>query len=397
MTISADQLRADVVHYAEMGDHRTASDIDQVTSIWIRDRLVQYGIDARLDPWNLRQFQLNECWVELYGYRLEAFPLWHPTAIGPDPLEAVLSKDPQPGEIALLQFDDVMVTPRSDHAAKIEAMANAGARAIIACAPHFSGEIYGQNVIPPYNQQPWPIPVLLIAPRDWQILADAALHGDTVRACLSGRDEQDATASNVVGRLNRGDRWIIVSTPQSGWFRCAGERGAGVALLLALAKHASTSNLPHSWLFLSNSGHEIGHMGIHHLMGQGVLPKPAETSCWLHLGASVGTRAFEPGANGLLERSGPEREGWLFGSPDMIEPLERHFAEFGHIAPRIYNRKNGEIRWILEHGYDAFALMGPQRFFHLASDGPENVDEVLLARLGDAVARVFDTSAATVD
>ena len=236
MKASPEQLRADVVRYAEMGDHRTGSEVDLATSCWIRDRLTQAGFEARLDPWPLRQFHLGECWVELYGRRFDAFPLWHPTAIGPAPVEAVLSRGPAPGQIGLLRFEDTMVTPKSAHEKKIAAMVRAGAQAVIACAPHVSGEIYGQNVIPPLNQTPWPIPVLMIAPRDWQVMADAAQHGQKVRACLSGEDVEEAEACNVVGRLDRGERWIIVSTPQSGWFRCAGERGAGIALLLALAE-----------------------------------------------------------------------------------------------------------------------------------------------------------------
>lgn len=393
MSISANQLRKDIVRYAAMGDHRTASPVDLATSDWICARLQAVGFDARLDPWTLRQFQMREAWVEIHGRRLEAFPLWHPKAL--DTVEAAISETPEPGQIGLVQFDDIMVTPKSDHAAKIEAMAERGAQAVIGCSPHESGEIYGQNVIPPHNQVPWPLPVLMVAPSDWHVLQDAANHGDALRACLSGEDINDASANNVVARLARGNRWIIVSTPQSGWFQCAGERGAGVALLLALADWAANSDLPQSFLFLSNSGHEIGHVGIHHLMEQDVLPAPAQTDFWLHLGASIGTRGFAEDVYGVLRAAGPEPEAWLYGSPDLIDPLLQSFEGIEHLTPRVYDRKNGEIRWILERGYSAFALMGPQRHFHLASDGPENVDAKLLQFVGRALVDMFQSRART--
>lgn len=378
----------DVIRYAEMGDHRTGTRVDHATSNWIRDRLRDVGIPAELDPWPLRQFQLEACWVEIFGERIGAFPLWHPTAIGPVPLtEPVVLDDGTQnvsGGIALTQFVDVMVTSKSDHAGTIERLAQAGAAAIIGCTPHKSGEIYGQNVIPPHNQSPWPIPVAMIAPVHWHVLAQAAADCRQVKLTLSGQDDQTAVANNVVARLERGPRWVVISTPQSGWFRSAGERGSGVALLLELARWAASNNGEQSYLFLSTSGHEIGHMGIHNILRQDILPEPASTDCWLHLGSSIASRQFSE-AEGILSPNGPEPESWLYCSDSMLMLLKSAFADVPHLNPKVYDLQRGEIRWILERGYDAFALMGPQRFFHLASDGPEAVDPELLKLTADKV------------
>ncbi len=387
--LSPEALRADVIQYARMGEHRTASKVDLETAGWIKEEMLAAGLQADFDTWPLRQFQLESCWVETLGTRIGAFPLWHPTPIGNDPINLPLAAGGDlRGKSALVLFDDLMVTAKSDHATKIEAAAQAGARAIVGCTPHASGEIYGQNVIPPLNQKPWPIPVLMVAPKHWHVLSDAADHGDLATLCLSGIDNPAAKARNVVSRLDRGSRWIVVSTPQSGWFRCAGERGAGIALLLGLARWAAASNMPQSFLFLSNSGHEIGHMGIHHIFEQDLLPSPDQTDFWLHLGASIGTRAYAQ-TDGVLSPRGPEPESWLFCSGDLQAPLERAFEALPHLSAEPYNRKNGEIRWILKRGYSAFSLMGPQRFFHLASDGPEAVDAALLSTIGRTLCRTF--------
>ncbi len=385
------KLRNDVIHYASLGEHRSASAADLATSQWIQSELRQSGVSAELDPWKLSQFNLQECWVEVFGKRFEAFPLWYPTPLGDEPCLETLVTDDQPvdGKVVLTRFDDRMVTRKSDHAGKVQSLADAGARAIIGCTPHESGEIYGQNVIPPFNQLPWPVPVLMVRPSDQHVLQNAAKHGDQVRICLSGTQDQNATAHNVVGKSVRGRQWIIVSTPQSGWFRCAGERGAGVALLLALARWQKDCSLPCSFMFLSNSGHEIGHMGIDHLLKNERPPAPEETACWLHLGASVGTIAYRSDEAGFLSHSGPETENWLFAAPTLQETLGHCFEGFEHLTPKIYDRKNGEIRWILENGYAGFALMGPQRFFHLAGDGPENVDTRLLSDIGKAITEAF--------
>ncbi len=390
--LSSSALRADVIRYACMGEHRTASPVDVRTSAWIRDELRVAGLSAELDTWSLRQFQLDSCWVSAFGKRYDAFPLWHPTPIGHQPLEGsiVPGDGPVDGKIALVTFEDVMVTPKSCHAAIIDRLAKGGAKAVIGCTPHFSGEVFGQNVIPPYCQNPWQVPVVMVAPRHWHVLADAAAHGDAVKVMLSGTEDTSARAHNVVARLSGGDRWIIVSTPQSGWFRCAGERGAGVALLLGLARWASTSGLQQSFVFLSNSGHELGHMGIHHLFDRNILPPPEQTDCWLHLGSSIGVHGYTE-RDGVQIPDGAEKESWLFCSGDLENLLQSAFHSLPHLNPARYNRKNGEIRWILERGYTAFALMGPQRFFHLDTDGPEVVNPDLLSSIGHALKETFLT------
>lgn len=384
MDVADTPIYQDVVRYAEMGDHRTGSLVDLNTSDWIADRLRSAGVETAFDTLSLRQFQLDECWIGVYGARLNAVPLWHPTAAGPDPIEHQIVYDGDgadvSGKIVLVRFETSMVTPKSEHAGIITRLARAGAKAVIGCIPHPSGQIFGPNVIPPHNQQPWPIPVALIAPSNWHILHSAAKQGHRVTLMLSGQDQPDATAHNVIGRINRGANWVVISTPHTGWFRCAGERGAGVALFLELARWAAKSDLEQSFLFLSSAGHEIGHIGIQNILAQGIAPPPDTTDCWLHLGSSIATRAFAED-QGMLTPDGPEPDSWLFCSQSMQARLADAFGGHDHLAPKVYNRNHGEIRWILERGYDAFSLMGPQRFFHLQSDGPEVVDPQLLDRV----------------
>ena len=381
-------LMRDVIRFSEMGDHRTASSVDLATSDWIKSELAKAGLTAELDPWPLRQFRDLDCRLRVFGMNYDTFPLWYPRSTGPEPIVARLvhgdDHENLHGAIALVQFPDVMVTSKSAHARIIEALAQNGARAIVGCTPHKSGEIYGQNVIPPFNQTPWPLPVLLISPSSWHVFDAAARQGACVEYMLDGADCEGANANNVVAFQERGDRWIIVSTPQSGWFRSAGERGAGLSLLLGLARWMTTVETDHSFLFLSNSGHEIGHMGAFHALNNPRLPKPEDTDCWLHLGSCIATQDFDS-RNHVLVPAKPPDPSWLFASEDLVAPLERAFDGLPHLTPELYNRDHGEIRWILERGYSAFSLMGAQQFFHLQGDGPEVVNGQLLAKVGAAL------------
>lgn len=393
--MTGEMLYADVVRYASMGDHRTGSQADLETSDWIAEEMRASGFDVTLSSWPLRQFFIKECWIRVYGQTLEAFPLWFPKEIGSEPLEAELTLvsdwgklDHVKDKVVLVEFPEIMVTLKSGHAELIMALAEAGALAILGCAPHESGEIYGQNVIPPHNQTPWPIPVLCVAPRDWHVLENAAGLGDTITAKLSGIDDIDAKAVSLFGTLNRGDDWIIISTPQSGWFRSAGERGTGVALLLGLIKWANAQSGGPSILIMSNPGHEIGHIGMHHALETFNLPTPERVQFWLHLGSSIATQSWEQ-KDGQCSPSGPEPESWLLCSEDLIKPLEQGFQSLPHISPKVFDLQNGEIRWILERGYSGFALMGPHRAFHLPSDGPEMTSPVLLEGIANALQQTF--------
>ena len=96
--------------------------------------------------------------------------------------------------------------------------------------------------------------------------------------------------------------WIVVSTPSSGWFTCAGELGPGIAMLLALAEWVTTRSEGLNYLFVATSGHELDFLGARLFHEANLAPPPARTHAWLHLGASVATppwRLVEHGYRGL--------------------------------------------------------------------------------------------------
>jgi hypothetical protein len=135
---------------------------------------------------------------------------------------------------------------------------------------------------------PWPIPVVVVGTRDEQALTRAVEQGAEVSLLLDGRDAPWAEARNVISRLDRGKGFIIVSTPQSGLFRCAGEQGPRIALFLGLARWVGQRRPNVNYLFVSTSGHELGGQGMRNFL-RGHFPPVNEVLCWLHLGASIAT------------------------------------------------------------------------------------------------------------
>ena len=103
-------------------------------------------------------------------------------------------------------------------------------------------------------------PVGLVAPADAAPLLAGAISHQPATLTITGTPGR-REAFNIVGKLDRGKKeWIIVSTPRSGWFGCAGERGGGIAAWLDLARWSPEALPDHNIAFLCNSGHEYEYL-----------------------------------------------------------------------------------------------------------------------------------------
>lgn len=139
----------------------------------------------------------------------------------------------------------------------------------------------------------------------------------TVR--LTGEGGRRA-AFNLIGRLDRGKaKWVVVSTPRSGWTDCAGERGGGIAAWLDLARGIPALLPDHNLAFLCNSGHEYENLGAEEAL-KAVAPKPDATHFWLHLGANLAARDWHEGLFGLAPLAGTDSQRYLVVSPRCLRP-----------------------------------------------------------------------------
>ena len=394
-SLSGERLYDDVITYARMGEHRTGSPADLTASEWIEARLREAGCKTGFMDWQFRQFFVEGCNLRVYGREIDCFPLWFPVVTGPEPVKASLVMIPEEqdhnsasGKLALVAFDQIDITTQSNHIKIIKSLADAGALGVIGINGIQTPEICGNNPFPPFNQAPLPIPAVLVGIKDWHVLENAVRTGEEVSLLIEGRDEPEAQARNVIGRLERGKDWIVVSTPQSGWFRCASERGAGVAIFLALASWAGKESGGPNYLFLSNPGHEIGHMGMHHCFDHGDVPGPGKVLCWLHLGATIAAWKWRK-EGPYLRRDGVSDMIRLGCSPELQPLLTDTFAGVPHLSPAAGDAAGGELVWVIEKGYRGFGIFGSQDFFRTPGDGPENTAPELLEPVGRALVDSF--------
>jgi hypothetical protein len=394
--LSGSNLYRDLITYYNLGNHRTATDVDVKTTYWIARQLRAAGFRLKIQPFTLRQFFVRETKLIVAGRPVRCFPLWPPRATGPEPIRAPVAAfkrgaaaDSLRGRIAVARFPfdaRAAVFSGSGHSEIIAAAARAGAVAVVAVTEGPTGELIALNS--PAAAEPWPIPVVLARPRDEAVLIEACGQGAQASLLVSGGYDPQAEAKNVVAKLERSNQWIVVSTPQSGWFRCAAERGPGVALFLGLARWASKRPSPASFLFVSTSGHELGSLGMKSFI-EAYAPPPGRVLAWLHLGAGIAAWAWEQSSEGLRRLNQVDPNRHLMASAEFAPLLAEAFADLPGLAP-VTDRAVGEYELIKKAGYRAFAIAAGHKFHHTPADSPEMTSPELLEPVGAALVKALE-------
>jgi hypothetical protein len=269
----------------------------------------------------------------------------------------------------------------------LKTAAAAGAVGAVGIYETQSGELFGHNLY-----QPMPLPTVVAGAKDFAALKQAAERGAKASLHIAGRADPQARAFEVVGKLDRGKKLIVISTPYSAWFRAAGERGPGVALWLALARWAARRKSDVSYLFVASSGHELQGAGItsfveHHA------PKPEQVHCWCHLGASIAAYDYERTPGGLKKLNRASNACRLMTNRnDLLPVLTDAFQNVERLKPQFNERPAGELILMAQKGYRAFGFAGSHPYFHAPSDLPEiATGPEILEPVGQALVKALTT------
>jgi hypothetical protein len=394
---AGDALYLDVVRYSDLGEHRAGTEVDLRTSEWLFEEIGKAGLDARKVPVSFRQFFPRQHSLTVGERQLECFPLWWPTVTGPTPLRATLAQyreDGPPGhlrdKIAVITFPrprgSSTITADSYHNALIAAVAEAGAVAIAAITPERSGDFIGQNA--GYGTTPWPVPILLVAGREGAFLNEAAAEGREATFLLDG-EYRETTLNNVIGTTGEADDLVVVTTPASGWFRCAGERGPGIAMWLAMARWVGRrSGGQLRFVFAATPGHELHGVGMRQFLDEEA-PPPEEVRCWIHFGAGAANYAWQETEQGLLRLARPEAR-YVMYSEGLRPLLEDAFEGVPAVNLVQSDTLPSAMSFVLRRGYRGFGVVSGHAFVHAPGDlarrvtGPE-----LLKPMGEAFRRAL--------
>jgi hypothetical protein len=375
-------LYNDVSTYVNFGIHRTATDGDNKTSAWIKDKLDKDGFKTEYLYFPVKQFFPEITTLQVNGKIINVFPLWpvkNPSVnITAAIADAAQDKDLS-GKIAIVKIATLDNTTDS----KIKAAITAGAKAIVVIYANTAGELAAINTQP---ETSWDAPVVQIAPRDAALLLTAT----TAKLTVTGK-LKDVQARNVIGSIGNGPKSVIISTPISGWFTCGGERSPGIAVFNALAAWiGSQKNLPYKFIFIANSGHELAdHEGTHVYLEKKA-PKPADVRLWVHLGASIATYTYQKSGDSVIKIPAVDPNHIVYFSDSVAAIID---TAFQNIAIKKYKGKAlGEMAVAAKAGYTPFfGFVGSEgfTFFHTPADDTSTTSPALLEEIGTAIEKAI--------
>lgn len=369
-------VAADLDRYIAFGGKQAGGPGDNACGAWLSSELERLGFEVKRQDVSTPYFSIQRSELTCGGAKAPLWPQPIVVQTGPDGVTGPLVRvdasgraaTPLAGAIALVdlpfaRWSSALAKPIRE---PVEAAFRAGAKAVVVITNGPSGKVIALNAD---GRRPMFIgPVALLAPEDARPFLAAAMSREPSTLTVTGEGGR-RPAFNLIGRMDRGaDRWIVVSTPRSGWFTCAGERGGGIAAWLWLARWAGAGVRNYNLAFVCNSGHEYEYLGAAEALRE-IAPRPAETHFWLHLGANLASTEWHDGTGLPLPSVDTQRH--LSVSPALLPVAREVFA--GHTAFEAPYSSDvlsaGEQVEILAAGYRSVAaVFGIHRYHHVATD-----------------------------
>lgn len=378
--------------YAGYGDKATGGPGDMAVGAWLESELTLAGYTCRRHGFQAPFFDVEQATLTIEGQSVTVVPQAPVSATGPEGLSAPLrlawGTGRLDGAIALIVLSSRRWSSALDGEiqARLSDVWARGAAAAVLITTGPTGDALALNA--PARLPEGAGPIAILAPHDAPPFLNAAADKHSGRLILSGRGGH-RPAFNLTARLDRGaGRSVVLSTPRSGWFICAAERGSGIAVWLAAAHWLARRRDPLDVDLVAISGHEYENLGGEHYL-ETLAPRPEHTRLWVHVGANLAARDWHMFGRRSRPLPGPDAQRYLLASPDVVDAFSRAFA--GHAGldaayPATVENAAGELTNILKAGYpSAVGFFGNHRFHHSRNDDMRCVSGALVRPVSEAL------------
>jgi len=262
--IGIEQRVAIVVEaYDAQGNHRTATAADNASAEWLALEVRRAGAEASIEPFALRRVDPVDCYLRIGGRRIEGVPLFDADFTGPDGIVGNLGPFGSGAEIALLETDPFsLIEPRREQGGPVAVARRGTHKGIVLVTRGSRPGLFLINA------------ASFMTPLGPPMLQVSSAEGEWLKAQVEQRAEANlvvcverkaAQALNVTARVAGRDpslQPLVISTPRSGWWQCASERGGGLACWLETITELAAAQPVRGGPFVAFSGHETGFFGV---------------------------------------------------------------------------------------------------------------------------------------
>jgi hypothetical protein len=370
------RLAAVVEDYDAQGNHRTATAVDNGSAEWLAQQIRQLGAEPSLEPFTVTRIDPISCHLRIAGRRIEGVPLFDAAFTGAEGIRGMLSPPGGEADIALVETEPfTLVSPRRELGGALAAARRDRYKGIVVLTRGSRPGLFVLNA--PSFTAPFGPPGLQVSSAEEEWLKARAQEHTPVNLVTHARSIT-ARAFNVTARIAGRDpnlQPLVITTPRSGWWQCASERGGGLACWLESMRVLAAARPARDCLFAAFSGHEIGFLGI----GAYLAPRPElmkRAHAWIHVGANIGA----PRQQNQVHASEASLETWLAAALQKEGLNIDHKGEPGSV-PR------GEAGTLHRGGARYVALVCGTDVFHNPADRwPDALDIATLARYASALA-----------
>lgn len=374
----AGALQATLERYFGFGVKASGGPGDEASGAWLEGELTRAGYACQRQPFEVPFFEVRQASLVCGEAKAAVIPQAIVAPTGPQgltaPLRLASEASDLTGAIAVVVLPYKRWVALADpQVARLLAEAVArGAAGVVLITTGPTGEAIALNVST--HRPAVDRPVAILAPKDAGPFLAAAAQRRSATLTLDGRGGRGERrpAFNLTARLDRGAaKTLVISTPRSGWFGCAAERGSGLAVWLWLAQALAKTNLGVNIALLATSGHEYEYLGGERYLAE-LAPKPDATRLWVHIGASAAARDWHELGPGLLPLPSAESQRVLTATADVLEATRQAFRGISGLEATYQATRamaGGELVNVLDAGYrTAIGLYGGHRYFHTAGD-----------------------------
>ena len=276
----AHRIAGVIREYDLQGWHRSGTEVDHASARWLAERVGECGLEPELERFDFQRVDPELAYVEVGGRKTEGVPLFDGGFTGPEGVAGPLGPLGSGSAIGVAEAGPELVREY------MEARRAGDHRAIVAVTPTGAG-VALMNAVHFFD--PFGPPVLQVGSEELERLVGEARQGSEAQVVVTAA-RRPAKSYNVTARMEGRDGGlapVVVMTPRSGWWHCAGERGGGIACWLEVMRSMAAADPARDVLFVATSGHEIGLPGIEAFLKErpGIL---AGAESWVHFGANIG-------------------------------------------------------------------------------------------------------------